>query len=83
MVFAVAIFILGIYFSYVSVGLSIALIPSVISSIGISFLFTEMATGNIEIVNLIEWKKIEIGAFGKLSLLFTVFGGLVNSAVVS
>ncbi|WP_162926403.1 hypothetical protein [Teredinibacter purpureus] len=79
LVFALVMVALGAYSTYAGMGFSIGLIPQVISYIGIALLFTEAATGNIAIVNLSEWKKVEIGVYGKLALLFLAVGGLTNS----
>lgn len=78
---AVVVVVLGMYSSYTKYGLSVALLPSVISNIGIGLLFSEISTGTIAVVNLSDWKKIEIGACGKLALLFMAVGGVANSFV--
>ena len=79
--FAVVVLVLGSYFSYASLGVTVALIPAVISYIGIALLFAELANGNIALVNLSDWQKIEISAYGKLALLFMAIGGLINGFV--
>ncbi|MBB3168725.1 hypothetical protein [Simiduia aestuariiviva] len=82
LVFAVVTLVLGSYLSYANLGLSLALIPPVISYIGIALLFIEIATGNIALVNISDWNKVEIGIYGKLALFFMAIGGVANSFVV-
>ena len=77
----ILVFIFGVYSSYINWGLSLAIIPVVISYLGVAFLFSEMATGNVTVINLSKWRDIEIGMFGKLALLFMAVGASTSSFV--
>lgn len=80
---AAVVFVLGANASYGSVGFSALLIPAIISYLGFVCLLAELATGNIAIINLREWNKIEIGIYGKLALLLMVIGGLARDLLIN
>lgn len=74
-------FFAGLYFTYLSRGASVTLIPTIFSYLGIVLVFIELATGNIAFKSIFDSSQIKIGRSGKLGLLFILFGGFLNNIV--
>lgn len=75
---AIAVLIFGIYEAYLEFGWSWSLVPDIVSIVALTCLIMEMATGEMAIVDLRQWDKIQIGLFGKLAVPLFLLGACLN-----